>query len=198
MERTTWHFWVSEWPVNSRVPFFDLIFLLLWTLCYIFGRNFDFHDLLPLPVTPRAHLPLVPLDRNTVSFLFTDTSPKWLPAVWSCRYSAFFVYPLSRPAALQGGGGAWGALVPPPPLVRGIPMFPHWPPWKQKLTGQAKSWQIPQIMNLLAWGACDSKIDGRADQPTDRQEGGMAWRRVEGRGYFTYHFSSLIMFLSTG
>ena len=138
MERTTWHFWVSEWPVNSRVPFFDLIFLLLWTLCYIFGRNFDFHDLLPLPVTPRAHLPLVPLDRNTVSFLFTDTSPKWLPAVWSCRYSAFFVYPLSRPAALQGGGGSMGCPCAPTPSGEGHPNVPSLTTLKTKANGPSK------------------------------------------------------------
>lgn len=97
---------------------------------------------------------------------------------------SFFRLPSKPASGVAGGGGGGGGV--------GCPCTPT---FSGKRHG-AKPWQIPQIMNLLAWGACDSKIDGRADQPTDRQEGGMAWRRVEGRGYFTYHFSSLLSNIS--
>lgn len=82
-------------------------------------------------------LQLVPLDRNTVSFLFTDTSPKWLRVVWSCRYSAFFVYPLSRPVALQGGGGM-GCPCAPTPSGEGHPNVPSLTTLKTKANGPSK------------------------------------------------------------
>ena len=142
MERTTWHFWVSEWLVNSRVPFFDLIFLLLWTLCYIFGRNFDFHDLPPLPVTPRAHLPVVigPFGSEYSQLSLYRHLSKMVTCGLVLPLFSFFRLP-SKPAsgvARGVGGGGMGCPCAPTPSGEGHPNVPSLTTLKTKANGPSK------------------------------------------------------------